>query len=316
MLRQYIPCVREFLRILTECRALIGGVFALGFLLRDPEIDPGFMDIYVNDLWFQVLVEYLVYSPILSPTLTFKGVTISGASLRERRDIRRTASFSNPHGLSINVHESSTVSACSPISRAYTSALMNYITDHSFACAYPRLTFARKGLVSDLNLDIVTDEEFCALASLLRSGWVFASDLSQWPNLRLGNPSPTLPGTYPCARSVFACPDQGRYFGDLGSLVAFIDPMADDYRAAFRRGLPPYGHMVAWRMWGSSMCMDGCAVNDTVLPPGIVSIPMMLVDDPLFRSSGAPRRDPSHPPRTLLTTMPGPIRVRGRAQSV
>ncbi|KAI0745892.1 hypothetical protein C8Q76DRAFT_605373 [Earliella scabrosa] len=314
MLQQYIPTAREFLRVLTECRALIGGIFALSFLLRDPTLDSHVIDVYTTDASFQVLVEYLIYCPSICPHLAFKGVAECATPVRIRRDIRRRAVFTGTEGRQIRIYESSTVSALSPISRTWTTALMNFVTEKSFACAYPPLTFARRGVISDLALSILTDADVNALTAMLISGLTFANDPTRWQEYAPGAPSPSTAWIYPCTRHLFLCPDQGRHFADRGTLSAFIDPLADNYQSAHHHRHPPYCHMAVWRLWGTRVCTHGCAVNDPILPQGVISMPAMLVTDPLFDIPDIPSDDEVL--RSAYTFQPSTVRRHRRTVTI
>ena len=47
----------EFLEVLTETQAVIGGILALAFVLRDRTLQPDVMDIYIADTHFNRMLE-------------------------------------------------------------------------------------------------------------------------------------------------------------------------------------------------------------------------------------------------------------------
>ena len=299
MILRFLPRPKEFLRILTECHALIGGVFALAFMLRDPTVAVKNLDLYTSEMWFQVLLEYLVYSPFISHHTIFNGISHCTVGYRRKRTIRRRAFFVTSTGLHIQIHESCTVSACSPIAGSWTTALMNFVTENSFGCAYPRLTLQRRGLLSDLAMDstFMTQDDFRAMAFMLLHNVHFALDATAFPEFRQYRVPDRVQHIIPCLRHLYLCPDQGRYFGDPGCLLAFIHPLCETHSDAQRRRVPPYGFMVAWRLWTSYVCEGRCAYNDYVLQEGIVAIPTLFVDNHVFRrgeAEGAPQSDDSH----------------------
>ena len=313
MIQPFVPRPKEFLRILTECHALIGGVFALGFLLRRPGFSVKALDLFTSDMWFQVLLEYLVYSPFVSHHTVFEGIIQSPTAYRRQRCIRRRAHFVTASGLHIYIHESSTLSACSPIARTWTTVLMNFVTETSFACGYPRLTLRSHALLADLALDVMTSEDFSAMSFLILQRIRFALDSTVWPRYRAWRRNVRLPGVIPCLRELFICPDQGRYFGDPGSIMSFIDPLSMNSRVASARALPPYGHMVAWRLWSSCICDGGCAQVDKILVSGVVTMPMVLVSNPVFQRPPTIGDWFTHFDKTF---MPIPARGRRRAATI
>ena len=285
LLALFLPATRQLMRIITECHALIGGEVALAFLLRDSTYTPMSMDIFTTELWFHALVDYLTFSPFISPHLTFNGVTICVRPHRQQREVRRCATFHTQTARTIKIYESTSITPCSPISRSWTSALMNYVTATSFGCAFPELTFNRLALVSEMCVTGMTVEDHRVMQCLRDARFSFAFHPAEWAQYRpAALPMEALPaGVFPCLRHRHLCPDQGRYFGDDGSLVIFMDPSQDSHETAYLRSEPPYGIMVAWRMWVCGSCARGCAYFDDTLNGGVISLPMLLVNDRVFQ---------------------------------
>ena len=91
LVRRFNPFPHELLRLTTECRALLGGECALAFLLRDPHFQPMSLDIFVNNRYFQTLVEHLLFSPLVSMHMTFEGIFTVESRFSRHRDIHRYA---------------------------------------------------------------------------------------------------------------------------------------------------------------------------------------------------------------------------------
>ena len=81
-----------------------------------------------------------------------------------------------------------------------------------------------------------------------------------------------------CFRQFYLCPSQGRYFGDRGSLVNFLDPISRGEDFCARRSIPPYGPMVVWRVLSNFDCERDCVIynDDIEEPDDISSIPVLF----------------------------------------
>ncbi|KAI0715427.1 hypothetical protein C8Q76DRAFT_693197 [Earliella scabrosa] len=315
LLRRFLPATRELLRIVTECRAMLSGIFALAFLLRDVNVETESLDIYINDVHFQNFLEYLLYSPFVSRHLQFHGMAELLRPHRQQRAVRRFALFTTTTGRRLRLHESTTLTACSPISRSWTSALINFVTETSFGCAYPQLTFHKRAIFADMWLTGMTVEERRILTHLHDLGFTVVFHPGQWDDHGEQSTSPRYNNTalFPCFRHLYNCPDQGRYFGDPGSLVAFIDPVLHGPAVALQRSTPPFGTMAAWRLWVSGSCEEGCAYNDAVLPGYTLSLPMAML---LEHSFGQAFQIPPACSGPGLVTLPPALRRRGRSASI
>ncbi|KAI0711630.1 hypothetical protein C8Q76DRAFT_797903 [Earliella scabrosa] len=314
LLHPFIPCSAEFLQVLTDCQALIGGEVALAFFLRDPTFPISHVEIFTSDTGFHTLIDFFSLSPSICHAVSLEDITSPSPIYITQREVARYATFRTADRGAIFVYESITMSACSPISRTWNTGLMNYVTAHSFGCAYPPLTSARRALVSDMTLDNIMSHEVWTLSQMVSHGFSFAVDPSRWPSYQDHPPRALMAGVFPCRRPLFICPDQGRYFGDTGSLVDFFDPVTHGAAFTQDRGLAPYGHMATWRLWSTRACNAGCALHDPLLEAGVVSILSILVDDPLTAAFPPDPIGPDHPPAitTLSVRLPG----RRRAATV
>ncbi|KAI0706593.1 hypothetical protein C8Q76DRAFT_800998 [Earliella scabrosa] len=59
MLRRFFPCDQHFLRLLSDCQAVIGGEFALAYLLRDDQVKPARLEVFASQTWYNIFVENL-----------------------------------------------------------------------------------------------------------------------------------------------------------------------------------------------------------------------------------------------------------------
>ncbi|KAI0745597.1 hypothetical protein C8Q76DRAFT_789965 [Earliella scabrosa] len=88
--------------------------------------------------------------------------------------------FSLKNGRTVVVY-SNTVSPCSPLSHSMSSALLTFVTEHSFACAYLRLTLRRRALLSDIRIGRMDDTDKAVFGDLAYAGFSFAhGDTVEW----------------------------------------------------------------------------------------------------------------------------------------
>lgn len=315
MVREFTPVPGELLALVTRHSGLIGGVFALSFLLQAPLL-PATMDIYVSDEMFHQIVDGFNTSATLSPTLTYHGIITSSPSYRRQREICRHASYATPTSRHIRIHECGTLSPCSAIVRTWTTGLMNFVTETYLGCAYPVLTFNRLALISDVTLFNLAPDERIVMDSLSKAGFSFASHAGNWDMYKSMLPthvslSVSAVNVFPCFREKYICPDQGRFFGDPGSLLFSFAPNIHDTA----RRTHPLRHMAIWRMCTSGYCHRGCAWSDDSLPRGILSLPTLLVDDVMFDYTSLPRLPVSPDPLSLELPRSN-SRRRGRALTI
>ncbi|KAI0745208.1 hypothetical protein C8Q76DRAFT_591675, partial [Earliella scabrosa] len=279
-LKSFMSEPEEFLQALTTSGAVIGGEVALAFFLRDATFPTRTLEIFAVDTQFHLLLDFFSYSSSSLIRFALETIALPSVKFSAQRDIARFAVFHTSTQRTIYVYESTTMSPCAPIVRSWTGALMNFVTATSFGCATPRLTLRRRGLVSDLGLSTLTTRDLQIMGRMLQYGFTFGTAASRWTDYRRPDRH-TPPGIVPCMRDLYICPDQGRYFGDGGSLVDFVDPLSPAIHAVHSARLPPFGHMVAWRMWCTVSCSFGCVRHDELLPEGVIAMDLMLVDNPV-----------------------------------
>ncbi|KAI0708387.1 hypothetical protein C8Q76DRAFT_627608 [Earliella scabrosa] len=291
MLRRFVQCIEQFLEVLAECRAVIGGEFALSYILRDADFCPARMEVFVGDTEFYTLLDLLDLSTELSRDAMLLDVVPTTDSFAADRSIGRVATILTTTGLFIWVYEADCVSACSPISRTWTTGLMNFVTPYTFGCAYPRLTLRRLALMADLCVDSMEDKDFITMHRMHGVGFDFALHPTVWPQYKKSPPLNDGLDIYPCLRDAYICPDQARFFGDQGSLVVFMDHFSGDAELAKRRGVAPYGHGAIWRLWSSQRCDRFCAVADELLHGALVSAPTVIVPNAVLPACTSGRYD-------------------------
>ena len=266
----FVPCTHGLLRVLTECGAIIGGEFALSLLLRGDSFSPGRMDIFVNNSTFNLLMDRMRHSSAIAAHVDWTGSFSMTPAYAHTRDISRRETFKTSRGRIIHVYEAFGVSPCSVLARSWCTALMNFVGEFSFGCAYPRLTFSKHALVSDLRVSTLADEEYVTMARLIEAGYDLVHEPTQLPAyIHRAIPDPPM-GTFRCLAELFICPDQGRHFGDRGAMVVFFDPLRGDSRNARVLAVAPFGVMAAWRMWSSQSCDGNCAQQGGVVPRGMI----------------------------------------------
>ncbi|KAI0686632.1 hypothetical protein C8Q76DRAFT_636117, partial [Earliella scabrosa] len=283
----------KFLHYLTKFRAIIGGASAVAFVLRDRSIVSNTLEVYAASFWYGSLVARMSSCPSVAQRTDKITTHAMSNNYSTERDIKTYTVFHLKNNRRIIVYRSGAVSACSPLSRAVTTAHMTFITEHSFGCAYPALTLRRRALLSDMRLNRMSLHDKASFDHLLSVGFSFAVSPSAWPEYPTTSanfPAPQDHDTLPCFRSRYVCPFQGRYFGDPGSLLGLIDPLGDHASSLRRRSIPPFGPMVAWRLYSTFMCANICDVHDTTPPDNIIAISLMILPDPFAPSVPTPHR--------------------------
>ncbi|KAI0706586.1 hypothetical protein C8Q76DRAFT_629889 [Earliella scabrosa] len=318
ILSHFFPFPCTFLRHLTRCRAIIAGLAAVSFILRDRSIRPSKLEVYVSKPRFNDFVRRLTTCAVNSHHIrrTVQRTLPSAYSLD--RNILTYTTLYLKNGRRIVIYQSADVSACSPLARTTNSALFTFITEHTFGCAYAPLTLRRQSLLSDMRLRDVLDIELEAISDLLKAGFSLGISPSTWPEypITIDNfPPPHEHDTHPCFRQYFVCPFQGRYFGDGGTLMGYMDPLGRTAPTLRRLGIPPFGAMMAWRLHTSFTCADICDVIDDVLPDHIVAMPLIVVPDP-FPATNHDFRRVSDPREAPTTTIQNTTAHRQRSRSL
>ncbi|KAI0706476.1 hypothetical protein C8Q76DRAFT_602678, partial [Earliella scabrosa] len=214
---------RVLLQHISQNNGVIGGVHALAFILRDRHLRHDHLEIYTSAPFYDRLLRAIQEDPQLSRTIERVRAALEDEYPQIEREVSAITVLHLQTGRTITIYQSSTDSPCSPISHSSLSALMTFVTAHSFGCAYPRLTLRRRTLLSDLRLINMPDTEFNVHQTLFQAGFSAAIAPTAWEDIRSTDVDPSRSNSHHCLRNQYLCPQQGRYFGDRGSLVAFMD---------------------------------------------------------------------------------------------
>ncbi|KAI0715420.1 hypothetical protein C8Q76DRAFT_693192 [Earliella scabrosa] len=276
LLRNFLPEPQPFLELFTDYKAIIGGEFALAFLLRGENFVARRLEVFTSEVHFQGLVHRIRSCPLYAAQVRFESMDLVPVPYVHSRAFQRYAKFVTIGGDYLEIFETSSTSPCTPISRTWCSALMNFVTAHSFGCAYPRLTFQLQSIVSDLRLMDFSEDDRQTMRRMVTCGFDFAREptlLPPYAHLALTNGPP---GIYRCLRASFICPDQARFFGDAGSMVVVLDALHGGHSRLRALQVAPYGHMSVWRLWCSSACDNLCLGVEDILPRGTISMPSIF----------------------------------------
>ena len=285
MINPFLTQPLVLLNIISRYGAVIGGEFALAFIRRHQPFQPRTLEIFASAALYQPLCIELLSHPQIIPDVTGTTSSPTQHPYDLQRDILETRKVFVCNSRTIYIHCSSTLSPLSPIARSLCTALTNFVTPHSFGCAYPRLTLADKSLSSDLRQVTMVDLDVRVMQTLVEQQIDSAVDPADWQQYRIWSPIPAPTGnSKACWRSHYICPEQGRFFGDRGSLVDFVDPLGTPTRILRERGSPPFGTTVIWRLSSSYECPLACEARDNALPLGQTSTAIIMMDDP-FRTN-------------------------------
>ena len=269
------------LDIITRYSAVIGGEVALAFIQRHLPFQPHTLEIFASAPLYAPLCLELSSHPEIAPDVTSCTFTVTSYPHNYQRDILETMQVTLRSTRTLYIRRSSTLSPLSPIARSICTAMANFVTPHSFGCAYPGLTLCNKSLLSDLTQDAIAEFDADILRTLVDQEIELATDPVAWQQYRLWSSTPAVTSTTKaCWRSHYICPAQGRFFGDRGSLVDFVDPIGTPATVLQRHGSPPFGTSVIWRLSSTYQCPLSCEVHDNTLPAGQISTAIILVPDP------------------------------------
>lgn len=196
------------------------------------------------------------------------------AQTEERGDlpahVYRACVFLSDTGRHIRLLWSDGDSVLLPITTAPTTALFNFVGALTFGCAYPSLTFRRRGFRHhgrDLDTSHIHDINFLRNQGAFDIHAVVRDTVNE--NGR---------NVYECERSRFLCPYQGRFFGDNGSVVHAFAPHRTLHSELRGQHHAPYGFAPLWRFSTTAALCDGpCATRDALLPYGIMRISVLLL---------------------------------------
>ncbi|RDX45268.1 hypothetical protein OH76DRAFT_1358111 [Lentinus brumalis] len=263
--------VTGFLAVLRRCRALVCGHAALAYVLRDSAVLTKTLEVSVPADKEDALREHLVREC----GFVYFAVSARGEGGFLDAVISHHYWISGNHFLTL--HCSPDRSAITPIAREPNTALMNFVSPVGFGSAYAALTLQRMGLSVSWRV-LGDDDRRRNLLTVAKANVRLAQDPCDLFSPLVLN---ALPGPAPlhrrCFEGLFACPRQGRYFGDGGSLVDFFDITTVDLATLRREHLPPFGTTTVWRLPVTRpACYGNCARGDDLLPGGIMTAPAII----------------------------------------
>ncbi|KAI0359347.1 hypothetical protein OH77DRAFT_1395591 [Trametes cingulata] len=279
--RRYVNDPQALWDILRHARASIGGPAALAFILRDPDLFPDVLDIYVNLEYGQQLEDSLLQRQALG--LTFETAVEVGDDLANDVALppneMRSTTLRTPNGRRLIIHISTSASSIEHLVASWTSAFVNYVSADVVACAYPTLTLRRRALALPVH-ELRLLQERDAHAWLLKKGFMLARYPDAWPEY----PATCKPTYDPflwkhrCYHDLYICPDQARFFGDAGSLLALFDPLEADVEHLRQHHALPFGVVAVWRLYtGLKTCHGRCFKSDPLLLPNYYTHPAVLI---------------------------------------
>ena len=273
--RLILPFIQDsqtLFTLLTQFGGLIVGRASLAFVQRELDTPLDTLELAIGNVCFHQFT--LCLRSLLHSYSTLENFTVTTAapSFVALRNITTIAQASLASGRRIVVYESETIAPCSVVAGMWTSALTNFVTAYTFGSAYPRLTFTLRGILSRPRLAAMSPEDVRVFNSLLSSGFELSFSSSEWlQSSQLGTVD-SVPATNDCGKSAHACPHQGRFFGDDGSLLVLIDTLTVSRPYLQAQYVAPYGPMAAWRIPNVETCVNDCFNRDALLPPGIVTM--------------------------------------------
>ena len=314
LLADFVPSPAALLALLSRTRGILAGELAIHYILRENSVPPQSLDIYVGSVWFDTFVESFGDSPELSGFQDDWSLTTYIGDYVTSRHVTDTLSISLSNGNLITIHAAVSPSACHALACSPSTIGTTFVTEFTFATAYPRLTLSHRAVMCWNLLAAASDTELDMYDRLTDSGLSLEEDPTVWfqQGGRTVPDVPPSPSATPlvCLRSLYLCPQQGRYFGDRGSMVCFMDPLYMDTALLKDRCIPPYGMMAVWRLPLDRPCDAGCKEYDDLLAPGVIATSIMLESESVTTGR-----------RSCYSTLydhdaPGPTRLRGRSRSV
>ena len=293
LLSDFVPSPAALLLLLTRTHALLSGELAICYILRDASLEPRSLEIFVGSVWFDEFIDSFGTSSELSGYQLDWWLTTHVDRHVETRHVTNSLHIPLSTGGSIIIHAAASTSPCHAIACSPSSLGTTFITEYSFATAYPRLTFSRRAIVCWDLLAEGSPHEQLMYDRLRTNGFSFEEDPTVWPEYSSEWCSNYAHPHLACLRSTYLCPQQGRYFGDRGSMVCFMDTLAVDFAMLKDRCIPPYGIMAAWRLPSNLVCYAQCNDFDDLLAPGILVTSIKFENEsfrPTVRQDNMPRK--------------------------
>ena len=233
LLGPFVDKPSELLTTITHMQAFIGGDVALRFFLRAAEFTPLALDIHVAHGDLESMVEYLC-NDHGATKLPHRGPPTPPDALYTQF-IERQVRLRTPTGRELRVIESAIDEPRAPIACGPSSHLFVYVNAAAFGAAYPKLLFAKRGLLGRATVDPVE-----VVRNATKRQITVRARAREWDDLH-------FPG---CGATKGLCATQGRTFDDQRALCARVDPRAGQRLASG----------VIWRLTVEP-CGGGCLMR-------------------------------------------------------
>lgn len=279
LVARFFPNPYDFINSLSPWGALIVGDAALSHVLHEPSMCNATFELAVGSTYFESFVDNMSRLFPVGSALESHIDRPAPDGFAFHRHITRISEFRLYPGLSVTVYESCMPSACDVVSGYWTTGLMNFVTGYTFGCAYPRLTLNNRALVCDTRVPWMGWSDYAIARRLASYGFETDRYPHKWALYARGPTSSTCPTIDGCGRSIYVCPQQGRFFGDPGSLVVFYDGLSIGLEGLRDLNVAPYGTMVTWRIPSSGPCTLNCLETDPAFIPFVVSIMSQFHED-------------------------------------
>ncbi|KAL1942567.1 hypothetical protein VTO73DRAFT_6169 [Trametes versicolor] len=286
LLDHYVPDSGALLEHMEATGAIVGGLAALSFVLRDVSIRPAALAIYVGSDQGEYLEQLLDEDEDLDLEFIAEADHDPLDHFATPAHTTRMVTYRCRSGRFLKLYTSISISSLDPIAVSPTTALINWMSTRAFGCGYPALTMNRQAIGTSIADQL---PGVPALFTLLASHgfdtrptpWFWRSYVSAVLAPHWG------PWFRPCLRQLYICPSQGRYFGDAGSLLNIFDLHGTDHDQMRARHQLPYGVSLAWRLcFGGGPCDGCCSSSDPLLPEGVGTVAAVMVSQPIiFRAT-------------------------------
>ena len=304
LVARFFPSPKVLLRYLTRWGALIVGEAAASLVLHNPLLCHTTLEIAVGCLVFDPFIRCFAHFVPFGTHLISRTDAPAPPMFPALRHISRIAEFKLKSGLSIQVYESTTPSPCDVVCGSWTTALMNFVTESSFGCAYPRLTLNNKGVLCDERVGFTRWLDQTTHDRLRANGMTFSFYSPKWTEYSAGPYTSSSPSMTACGRTMYVCPSQARFFGDSGSLIVFLDGFLVNLDKLRSCCIAPYGTMTAWRISSKLTCEGRCIEDKSVVPPYVHTILIHFQDRPTsspYDEYASPNTSSMTPSRSQLS---------------
>lgn len=298
----FLSAASALIAMLGDHNSVLGGDAALSFILRTVDIQVDALDVYVPSSEYELFVDRILKDERFAPDVEGSSEIEFDSDYSYCRQVARCTEIRVANQRKIAIWQSLVCGPCMPIAKSMNTVHMNFVNDVAFGCAYPRLTLARHGLMSNLASESCQFQwEPGSYSRLRRSGFSFAYVPYQLPGYTARPPQwqPVYPGRYPCFSHLYICQAQERRFDDHGAMVGFTDPLSTPVSNIKQRGQAPFGIMVVWRLVSSFICdHDNWHYNECVLPQSVWAMSLVAVESQFYKYNRPTRPAVTHRTKT------------------